>query len=192
MSDNVLNVKHRQRHDSEANWTSKNPILLDGELGFLKDGSKYKIGDGVKKWTELEYCNTLTDDQAEKLDSFGDIITITKKLTLTTNWQDTGISGADLASGTYIIQVGQISINDLFIYDEVFSGIMVWYSRNTNDIAASEIPLHNAGHSDNGQGIYLRTLRHLRTSTGALTLQIAATRNSSTPYDVVFKFRRMI
>ena len=50
------NVKHRT--DTTANWGSKNPILLDGEIGIevCTDGSKkIKVGNGSTAWNGLKY-----------------------------------------------------------------------------------------------------------------------------------------
>ena len=68
MAEKIINVKHRQRHDTEANWTSKNPVLLDGEMGFVTGTQKYKIGDGTSKWSTLAYHTSLTDSEKSKLD----------------------------------------------------------------------------------------------------------------------------
>ena len=68
MADNVIIVKHQQRHDTEANWTSKDPVLLDGELGFITGTQKYKVGDGTSKWSALAYHTSLTDFEKSKLD----------------------------------------------------------------------------------------------------------------------------
>ncbi|MDR0412004.1 MAG: phage neck protein fibritin, partial [Treponema sp.] len=46
------------RNDVKANWIQNNPVLLRGELGieFIDDGStRIKIGDGEKRWIDLEY-----------------------------------------------------------------------------------------------------------------------------------------
>lgn len=42
------------RRDAAA-WTSSNPILLDGELGYEKDTRRLKIGDGSTSWNALPY-----------------------------------------------------------------------------------------------------------------------------------------
>ena len=44
------------RHDSAANWTSKNPTLLVGEVAVDEDAKMFKIGDGVTAWNDLPYC----------------------------------------------------------------------------------------------------------------------------------------
>ncbi len=43
------------RRDTAANWTSENPTLAAGELGFETDTGKFKIGDGSTAWTSLKY-----------------------------------------------------------------------------------------------------------------------------------------
>ena len=43
------------RRDPAATWTSRNPILADGEPGFEKDSNALKIGDGVTPWNSLPY-----------------------------------------------------------------------------------------------------------------------------------------
>jgi len=43
------------RNDTAANWTTANPVLSKGEFGVEIDTKKFKIGDGVKTWSQLEY-----------------------------------------------------------------------------------------------------------------------------------------
>lgn len=43
------------RRDTATNWTSVNPILASGEIGFEKDTNKVKIGDGMTGWNALSY-----------------------------------------------------------------------------------------------------------------------------------------
>lgn len=49
-------VKIIIRHDSASNWTSANPTLSLGELGFDTDSKKYKLGDGTTAWNSLSYA----------------------------------------------------------------------------------------------------------------------------------------
>jgi hypothetical protein len=44
-----------QRKDTAANWTSANPILLSGEIGYETDTKKFKIGNGSSNWNSLAY-----------------------------------------------------------------------------------------------------------------------------------------
>ena len=48
------------RRDTAANWTSTNPTLASGEMGFETNTGKAKIGDGSSTWTALSYAVTGT------------------------------------------------------------------------------------------------------------------------------------
>ena len=47
--------RFQNRSDSSANWTSANPILGQGEMGFEIDTQKTKMGDGSTAWNSLLY-----------------------------------------------------------------------------------------------------------------------------------------
>lgn len=48
-----------QRNDIAANWTSENPVLQRGEVGWERAPSnKAKVGDGVTAWNDLPYAVT--------------------------------------------------------------------------------------------------------------------------------------
>lgn len=70
------------RHDTAANWTAKNPVLIDGELGVETDTTFFKIGDGATAWTSLKYVTSKSAvyaDTATKAtqDASGNVITTT-------------------------------------------------------------------------------------------------------------------
>ena len=46
------------RRGTAAAWTSANPTLSAGELGYETDTGKLKIGDGSTAWTRLAYIST--------------------------------------------------------------------------------------------------------------------------------------
>lgn len=48
-------VNIQQRTDTAANWTSANPILLSGEIGWESDTNKSKLGNGTTAWASLPY-----------------------------------------------------------------------------------------------------------------------------------------
>lgn len=61
-------VQHRRAYADK--WVEKDPVLLEGEIGFEIDTNKIKIGNGINSWTNLEYltgsggggaANTVTD-----------------------------------------------------------------------------------------------------------------------------------
>lgn len=48
------------RRDTASNWTSSNPILLNGEVGYDTTNNKIKIGNGSSTWTALSYLTDAT------------------------------------------------------------------------------------------------------------------------------------
>lgn len=123
------------------------------------------------------------------------VLTITKSLTLTTDWQDTGIDSTDLDTGTYIVQ---LYANDTTSggtnNNEYYSGTMSWYSGSTDssaELPTDEIVLHRAGGSGDG-AMYLRTYRTPLGDTSDLKLQIYSNTESASASNYVFKFRKMI
>ncbi len=49
-------TKFRLRRDTVANWTSANPVLMDGEIAIeMGSPRKWKVGDGVTAWNSLPY-----------------------------------------------------------------------------------------------------------------------------------------
>lgn len=42
------------RRDTIANWTKANPVLMEGEIGYVLDNdSQYKMGNGIDHWNDL-------------------------------------------------------------------------------------------------------------------------------------------
>jgi hypothetical protein len=48
----------RHRRDTAANWTSNNPVMLSGQLGYETDTLKFKFGDGSTSWGSLSYASS--------------------------------------------------------------------------------------------------------------------------------------
>ena len=54
MAKKIVKAQMMQRRDTALQWSIKNPVLLDGELGIVKDQpGSYKVGDGVTAWNDL-------------------------------------------------------------------------------------------------------------------------------------------
>lgn len=103
-------TKIQVRRDSAANWTTANPVLDSGELGFETDTGKVKIGNGSTAWGSLAYVSTDLSSVIAKsiVDAKGDLIVGTAADTV-----------ARLAVGT----------NDLpLIADSTAAGGMKWAS----------------------------------------------------------------
>lgn len=50
-----MSVQIQIRGDSSTAWTGANPVLADRELGWDKNQSQFKIGNGVSSWNALPY-----------------------------------------------------------------------------------------------------------------------------------------
>lgn len=58
MAQRRIDASFLYRRDTAANWEKKNPVLLDGERIAVKTNAgavRYKIGDGVKTYTQLPF-----------------------------------------------------------------------------------------------------------------------------------------
>lgn len=72
----------QNRRGTAAEWTTANPVLSDGEVGFERDTNQVKIGNGVTAWNALGYFapvgeGGLTDVGVEDLPS-GAVIVVDK------------------------------------------------------------------------------------------------------------------
>jgi hypothetical protein len=47
--------KIQVRRDTSANWSSTNPTLSQGEIGFEIDTNRIKVGTGGDQWNDIEY-----------------------------------------------------------------------------------------------------------------------------------------
>jgi hypothetical protein len=84
------------RRGTASSWTSTNPTLAAGELGFETDTGKFKIGTGASTWTALLYAGG------------GQSSLTTYQYTATAG--QTTFSGADVNSNTLSYTVGAIQV----------------------------------------------------------------------------------
>ena len=145
--------------------------------------------------TSYSYPNATTDSEGymsasdkSKLDAVPTVTTITKSLTVTTDWMDTGIAGNNLATGMYAVYM-TVNNPSAQLWQESWAGIMSWFSDGTNSTNSDEIILHNAGHADNANEVYLRTIR--QSSGGTMKLQIAAKIAFTEAASITFNFRKL-
>lgn len=153
-------------------------------MSFIKqdsDNTYVLLGGGDHK----SISDFLLKSEAPAQELTNNLTTLTKNLKVTQNWMDTGISGTNLATGTYVVQ---ITVNGGNMTNCIWSGTMSWFDGTCSDTESDEIILHRSGkaYSDT---IYLRTIMQ---SSGVLKLQISADENLSASYDYTFKFKRVI
>lgn len=74
----------QQRRDTAARWSQYNPILLEGEVGYVTDNpNQYKIGDGVHTWNELPFRGfdgTVTQEPGDAEDAVMSQNAVTKEI----------------------------------------------------------------------------------------------------------------
>ena len=64
MAEKLFKTRIKQRRDTSANWESKNPVLLNGEViivDTVNGKTRTKIGNGTKTYTQLPF-----DDEGAK------------------------------------------------------------------------------------------------------------------------------
>ena len=57
-SASAVSTQMQVRRDTSTNWTSSNPTLASGEIGFETNTGKFKIGTGSATWGSLDYFGT--------------------------------------------------------------------------------------------------------------------------------------
>jgi hypothetical protein len=69
-------IRMQQRRGTAQQWTTANPILNPGEIGWESDNNKFKIGDGTNHWADLNYfvdADTLIDGAPGLLDTLNEL-----------------------------------------------------------------------------------------------------------------------
>ena len=177
---------------ADSSKVPTNGIYSKGNVsaaGFVKSGSSNSyvlLGGGGHK--------AISDFMLKSEELTNNITTISKSLTVTQAWMDTGIKYQDLpATGTYIVQLTVSGTNNSTgnMYSCYWSGVMSWYRDGTNDSESDEILLHRSGHAY-GNTLYLRTIMTASSDGRHLRLQIAANKDLGAAYTYTFKFKRII
>ena len=65
-------TRMQQRRGTGTQWTTANPVLAAGEIGFETDTNQFKMGDGVNVWSSLTYFI----DTTALSTSLGDYVTL--------------------------------------------------------------------------------------------------------------------
>ena len=106
MANKTLLAQIKQRSDTAANWTAKNPIISDGELIIVTTNAgekRFKVGDGEKTFTQLPYTD---ENVLSKIKTYtaGDGISIS----------DTGVissTGGGSGSDTFYFEISGNTYN---------------------------------------------------------------------------------
>jgi len=152
-------------------------------------GNSNVIAEYSNTYNTLEYDNSTGVITVSK----DGVYEATSILTITEDWQDTPIKAAYIPTGTYVVQ---IKANDSAVggghTNEYYSGILSWYSDNTDSLVFDEIVLHRAGAGVGSGTLFLRILRTEDSDGDDLKLQIAGTTTNTGVSSYTFKFRRLL
>jgi hypothetical protein len=173
-------------------------VIANGFVGSLYGNSTtasslenlvniYVSGDGFTGSVAFDGSSDIT------IPLIPEIRVFTKSLTMGTDWQDVGINGDMLNSGSYMVQ---LFANDIavggFNNNEYYTGILSWTSeqtQNSPELFADEIVLHRAGQS-NKSSLFLRTYRS--NGLNKLKLQIFSNYTTSGASNYILKFRKFV
>ena len=61
----TLNARMKHKKDTHENWTTNNPVLLDGELVLVViDGTTmFKVGDGESHYSDLDFVTSWVTEE---------------------------------------------------------------------------------------------------------------------------------
>ena len=172
--------------------------LLDGNGNTILPGSATAIGFN-KSGSSNSYVllggggHKLVSDFATSAQGIGTIISISKSLTPTTSWIDTGIK-TDSATfpegnGSYIVQISVPSSSGTDGWGDLYTGYFSLFT-GTDSSTEDEILLHGASHALLKR-IYLKT-KATASADGTMHFYIASEKAFSAARTINFKFRKLI
>lgn len=107
-----------QRRGNDALWSEKNPVLGDGEFGYIKDLGVLKIGDGVTAWNSLPtiYTKPNVDFRAKSFTADGSVRGLYVKTTSTSEHAATIYKAAGAGSTGVALNVVSDNPDDSTMY----------------------------------------------------------------------------
>jgi hypothetical protein len=126
----AVQTQIQTRRGTAASWTSTNPTLAAGEIGFETDTGKFKIGNGSTAWASLAYATN--GAVVSPLTTKGDLFTYS-----TTNARlAVGANGetlvADSSTSTGLRYQGSMAAGKNY----VINGAMDFWQRGTSSTSA--------------------------------------------------------
>lgn len=91
-------TRMQQRRSPASDWSTANPILAAGEIGYEIDTNKFKMGDGINHWADLSYF-----DNADNIGgAIGDYVPLTQR------GANNGVATLDSTGNVPFSQLGNI------------------------------------------------------------------------------------
>jgi hypothetical protein len=136
-------LKIQLRRDIAANWTTNNPLLLNGEIGIETDTLKFKIGNGTQRWNSLssyalkpgEPNGVATLDSSGKLplSQLPDQISLDAEAAAALQNAMSSISTTNIAEGTNLYFTGTRARSAVEgLYDQIGSAAQALSSANSH------------------------------------------------------------
>lgn len=71
-----MSTTMQQKRGTASQWSTANPTLLAGEIGFETDTNKIKVGDGSTAWNDLAYIAGAEANVALAQDGNNDVVSL--------------------------------------------------------------------------------------------------------------------
>ena len=134
------NARIRQKRDTSANWTAKDPILLDGEIIIVDTASgsvRKKVGDGTKKYSQLPFDDEeMLTALAEKCDASNAVTATLTAAGWASGQQTLAISGLG-ATQNGVIGLSQSITDEQLSAASEAEIVYLWSSSGSVTIAAN-------------------------------------------------------
>jgi hypothetical protein len=124
-------TKIQVRRDTSANWTSLNPTLSSGEIGYETNTGKFKIGNGSTLWSALDYFLDSSDLSGYLTASSASTIYLTQASASTTYLTQSS------ASTTYQTKVANVDNTEIGYLNGVTSLIQTQIDSKLNRVNGS-------------------------------------------------------
>jgi hypothetical protein len=115
-------ARYQVRRDLASVWTTVNPILASGEMGYETDTLKFKIGDGITRWVTLAY---LPSSNLAGHDIQRNAVTLPKRTVV--NFVGNGVEVTDVGEVTTVSVAGHTNIDggaarSVYTQEQILSG----------------------------------------------------------------------
>lgn len=129
----VIPTTFKLKRGIAARWAEVNPVLAQGEPGFVYDTNKLKIGDGITPWNSLPYIEGSTG--IETFNTYADLPSVGNELTLYRVITDKALYQYNVITNSYDV----ITSTDNIISLTPVDGSLI-INNNTIDIGISADP----------------------------------------------------
>ena len=120
MAENEIKVRLQNAYKTESEWTASNPILKEGEVGYVADSNvpnygRYKIGDGATAWKNLPWGDQNIQEKFDDLEIGGrNLLLSTKDFNIPN--MTSGMSKVTEAYKDLTVRGGEISANTIMVF----------------------------------------------------------------------------